>query len=48
MKNSAHFCLAVLALSAAVGAQAARPVELPLAANITTKPIANMNKMVVE
>lgn len=27
MKNSAHFCLAVLALSAAVGAQAARPVE---------------------
>lgn len=27
MKNSAHFCLAVLTLSAAVGAQAARPVE---------------------
>ena len=27
MKNSAHFCLAVLALSAAVGVQAARPVE---------------------
>ena len=27
MKNSAHFCFAVLVLSAAVSTQAARPVE---------------------
>ena len=47
MKNSAHFCFAVLALSAAVSTQAARPVELPLAASITMRHIANTKKMVV-
>ena len=29
MQNTIRFCFAALALSAAVGAQAARPLELP-------------------
>ena len=47
MKNSAHFCFAVLALSAAVSTQAARPVEFTVGSEYYNETIANTKKMVV-
>lgn len=47
MKNSAHFCLAVLALSAAVSAQAARPVEFTVGSEYYNETYREYEKMAV-